>query len=82
MRVDFHKHFLKMLDKLPPGIVQKFYGRLELFEQYPYHRFLNNHSVDKAYSGWRSINITGDFRALYEPKDDGLVIFMKIGTHS
>lgn len=82
MHIDFHKHFLKMLDKLPPGIEQKFYERLELFEQSPNHPLLNNHSVDKAYPNWRSMNITGDYRALYESRGNGFIIFMKIGTHS
>lgn len=82
MRIDFHKHFLKMMDKLPPEIEQKFYERLELFQQSPDYPLLKNHSVSKAYPGWWSINITGDYRALYEPMGDGFVVFMKIGTHS
>lgn len=34
------------------------------------------------YSGFHSINITGDIRALYEEIDGSYVIFEFIGTHS
>ena len=82
MRVDFHKNFLKMLDKTPTEVEEKFYERLKLFEQNPDHPLLKDHSVDKAYPNWRSINITGDWRALYEPTSKDVVVFIKIGTHS
>ena len=82
MRVDFHKHFLKMLGRLPGGVEQKFYERLDMFEQNPNQPLLKNHSVEKAYPDWWSINITGDYRALYEPINADFVVFMKIGTHS
>ena len=73
---------MKAFDKLPQPVKEKFYERLRIFEQNPYLPLLNNHPVDAAYPGWRSINITGDFRALYEPKSDNFVVFMRIGTHS
>jgi addiction module RelE/StbE family toxin len=82
MIIDYHKKFLKIFDKLPEKIKDKFYQRLRLFSQEPFHPLLNNHPVDSAYPGWRSINITGDYRALYELKADNLIEFMNIGTHS
>ena len=82
MIIDFHKKFLKNFDKLPSKIQEKFYERLRIFTEDPYNSLLNNHSVDSAYPGWRSINITGDYRALYEPADKSFAIFMNIGTHS
>ena len=59
----------------------QFIERKNLFLEDSLHPLLNNHSVDYAYPGWRSINVTGDYRALYEELEDG-VVFMKIGTHS
>lgn len=82
MVIDYHKSFLKTFDRLPEKIKDKFYERLRLFSLEPFHPLLNNHSVDSAYPGWRSINITGDYRALYELKNENIVVFMKIGTHS
>ena len=82
MKINYHKKFFKNFDKLPLKIRDRFYQRSRLFEQSPFHPVLNNHSVDAVYPNWRSINITGDYRALYEPLGDDVIEFMKIGTHS
>lgn len=71
-----------MFKKLPPKIQNKFQERLDLFEHDSFHPLLNNHSVDEVYPNWRSINVTGDYRALFEHKNKNSVVFMKIGTHS
>lgn len=82
MNIRFHKRFQKTLTKLPVKIQERFSDRLRLFSQDPFHPLLNNHAVDAAYPGWRSINITGDYRALYDSQDDAVAMFMKIGTHA
>ena len=82
MRIRYHKRFLKSFQKLPGKIQEKCLERLELFEREPFHPSLHNHSVEPAYPNWRSINITGDYRALYEVQKEGSVVFMKIGTHA
>lgn len=82
MEIILHKTFQKQYAKLRPTIKEKFKARRSLFLDDPFNPVLNNHSVDSAYSGWRSINITGDYRALYEPVGGELAVFMKIGTHS
>lgn len=82
MIITYHKKFIKAIKKLPTGIEGKFYERLRLFAENSTHPMLNNHPVDAAYPGWRSVNVTGDYRALYEPQGVNNVKFMKIGTHS
>lgn len=55
-----------------------------------YHRQLHNHKLSGKYSGFRSINITGDWRAIFSEQDvkHGKVITKKVitfeyfGTHS
>jgi mRNA-degrading endonuclease YafQ of YafQ-DinJ toxin-antitoxin module len=42
---------------------------------------LNNHSVDTAFADCRSINVTGDYRAIFHENKE-TVTFMTIGTHS
>ena len=81
MVVIFHKSFYKDYGKLPNKIQDKFWIRLELFKEDKNNKILNNHSVDKAFAGCRSINVTGDYRAIF--KEDGDVVhFVNIGTHS
>jgi len=82
MKIRFHKRFRKAFKKLIPKTQDKFSDRLAVFIENPFHLMLNNHAVDAAYPNWRSINITGDYRALYEAQTDGAVVFMKIGTHA
>ncbi len=60
---------------------EQFYERLEIFIKNKYDIVLNNHSVDKVFPSCRSINISGDYRAIYS-EDTETVTFISIGTHS
>jgi mRNA-degrading endonuclease RelE of RelBE toxin-antitoxin system len=81
MQFILHPRFNKKFKKLSPKIQEKFFERAEIFKKDVLNSILNNHSVDKAYPGCRSINIGGDYRALYYEIDD-MAIFINIGTHS
>lgn len=82
MRIELHRNFLKDYRKLPKKIQEKFKERRNLFMENKFNPLLNNHSVKPTYPNWRSIDITGDYRALFEVKEESLIVFMKIGTHS
>lgn len=81
MEVKFHKNFNKKFSKLPVKVQEQFYERLEIFFQNKFDKVLNNHSVDKAFPNCNSINISGDYRAIFEDHDN-MAIFITIGTHS
>lgn len=81
MEVRYHKIFLKKFRKIPVKAQQAFARRLVLFESNQNHVLLKNHIVDKAFPDCRSINVTGDYRAIFYKLND-TVIFMNIGTHS
>jgi addiction module RelE/StbE family toxin len=81
MRIDFHKNFIKQYGKLPIKLKEKYDERLEIFKNNPFAPELNNHSLHGEYIGMRSINITGDLRALYKIRDD-CNYFIIIDTHS
>ncbi|MBU0458853.1 type II toxin-antitoxin system mRNA interferase toxin, RelE/StbE family [Patescibacteria group bacterium] len=55
--------------------------RLKLFVDDPFHKWLHNHPLKGEYAGHRSINITGDYRAIYIPDGSGCAIFIEFGTH-
>lgn len=80
-RIDFSKRFDKQLKKSPLEIKISFKQRLAIFSKNPLNTKLNNHSLTGKLREYRSINITGDWRALYSQKND-LVIFEMLGTHS
>ena len=80
--VRFTHNFEKQIIKLRPNVREKFYDQLSLFMIQPNTPLLNNHALKGKYVGYRSINITGDVRALFF-RDQGRVIFFAyIGTHS
>ena len=81
MRVIFHGNFRKKFGKLSVAIQEKFRERLTFFLRNTRDPILNNHSVGKAFPGCRSINVTGDYRAIFREEGEA-VIFITIGTHA
>ncbi|MBI2641529.1 type II toxin-antitoxin system mRNA interferase toxin, RelE/StbE family [Candidatus Roizmanbacteria bacterium] len=82
MYINFARKFKKSYDKAPYKIRESVNNRLKLFKQNTLHPFLNNHQLSGKYEGLRSINITGDWRAIYEEIDKDTVYFLELGTHS
>jgi len=85
MRIDYRKHFIKRMTRAPGWIQEAFQKRLALFIVNKHDRQLVNHSLKGKWSGFHSINITGDWRAIYHQLGDGRiewVEFVEIGTHS
>lgn len=82
MFISYSRVFKKMFKKKPAWLQKKFEERLTLFIRDTYHPLLNNHSLDGEWAGCRSINITGDTRAVFEIISSKHVEFVAIGSHS
>ena len=82
MKPEYHKNFRKQFDKLSIKIQDKFEEKLDLFLQNMFHLLLNNHSLSGEYEGCRSINITGEIRAIFYVKSERNIVFINIGSHS
>ncbi|MBI4993180.1 MAG: type II toxin-antitoxin system mRNA interferase toxin, RelE/StbE family [Candidatus Magasanikbacteria bacterium] len=82
MQTELHKNFLRAYIKQPQKIQEKFKEKRNLFIEDMFHPILNNHHLNGEYEGCRSINITGDIRAIFYVRTDGDVVFIKIGSHS
>ncbi len=81
MIIKFEKSFDKQFKKMLKNLKNKFYERLELFRQDKFQYLLNNHSLTGEWDGHRSINITGNYRAVYYEYNNE-IRFVAIGTHS
>ena len=81
MTVILHKNFLKGYKKLTESQKKKFKERRNLFLSDEFNPILNNHSLKGRYEGYRSINITGDLRAVYKKTGD-YCIFVIVDNHS
>ncbi len=81
-QIDFTKSFVKQFKKLRESQKQHFYERLEILKKNPHDRVLRDHALKGTYTGYRSIDIESDLRALYYIQNDQIVIFAFIGSHS
>ena len=81
MTISYSSGFKKTIRRLPPKIKQALAERLRLFAEMPHHPLLNNHPLTGSWRGYRSINITGDWRIIYEPVSSNVVRLMEVGTH-
>lgn len=81
MSVRYSRKFTKAYQKADQKIKKVFENRLKLFFQNPFHPTLNNHILKGEYQNCHSINITGDWRAIYSKKGNTF-IFEILGTHN
>lgn len=81
MQIRFHRNFDKQYQKLKKSEQEKARQRLVLFLENPFNPVLNNHPLKGKYLDYRSINITGDLRAIYKMVSDNEAIFVSIDTH-
>jgi addiction module RelE/StbE family toxin len=81
MNVFFARRFRKSYNHLQPRLRKQCDERLRLFETEPFHDLLENHSLHGEYAGCRSINVTGDYRAIFYHESESVVRFIAIGTH-
>lgn len=86
MIVRFGRTFTKQYDRADVKIKRAFDRKFELLLADLHHPQLNNHALTGKYTGFRSINITGDWRALYseylDEEGTKTVVFEILGTHS
>ena len=81
MQIDYSSSFKKDDKKLNQKLRAQLRERIIIFEDNPFHPLLNNHAVHYPYEGCRSINVSGDIRALYESIGD-TALFVRVGSHS
>ena len=84
MKVLYDSDFIKQLKKQNVRIRKSFEERILLFSKNPTSPQLKNHALQSEWKGYRSINITADYRAIYEELTEGeekVAYFIIIGTH-
>lgn len=86
MPIKYSTTFKKQYKKAPQKIKEKVKERINLFVQDPTDKLLNNHGLTGKFQGCRSINITGDWRAVYSIrlnlKSEQEYYFELVGAHS
>lgn len=83
MKPVLQKSFLKSYSRLPKALKKKFAERVQLFLDNPSHPLLHIHKLSGDMFPLQSMNITGDYRALFIINvEKQQIVFYKIGTHS
>ncbi len=82
--IEYSELFKIQLNKVPLEIKNAFKEVRDLFYDYPDHPSLRNHSLIGKYTGFRSIDVTGDWRAVFKIRKTKLktiITFYLLGTH-
>jgi len=83
MKIIFHKQFEKQLKKMDKKQREIAKNKLVIFVEDSYCEQLNNHGLQGKYNNYRSINITGDLRAIFKLSEDSAeAVFVVIGNHN
>ena len=80
MKIKLHKRFTKRFSKLNQKQKVKCRHRLNLFLDDPFNPVLNNHALRGKYQGLRSINVSGDLRAIYEMINNDIAFFIDLDS--
>ena len=84
MKRRYDPAFIKALKKTDVRIRKSFREKIAIFAKNPLDPQLNNHTLREPYKGLRSIDITDDYRAMYEEmtvEEDTVAYFSILGTH-
>ncbi len=77
--VGFSGSGLALFKKLPLKVKNQFKERQLLFEKDQFNPILNNHPLKGKYQGYRSINIAGDMRVIFEKENQNIIFVKKRG---
>lgn len=84
MKIFYDPAFLKKLKKLNIRLRKSVKERIILFSKDQNELQLDNHALRDEYKGFRSIDITSDYRAIYKETqigDEVAAYFIILGTH-
>ncbi len=82
MNITYGRKFKKMFKKQPKYTQNKFEDKIIIFTKNIYSPSLRNHALSGEWTGYKSIDITGDTRACFEDLGDDNFEFVAIGSHS
>lgn len=84
MIIQYAPLFIEKLKRVNVRIRKSFMQKIQIFENNPNDPQLRNHELEKDYKGQRSIDITADYRAIFEEIKEGedtIIYFSLLGTH-
>jgi mRNA-degrading endonuclease YafQ of YafQ-DinJ toxin-antitoxin module len=83
-RIEFTDLFNKQRKAALVAIKRAFLETLTIFLEDPYDPSLRNHNLKEKLAGYRSSDITDDWRSVFketQSRDQKIITFQMIGTH-
>ena len=81
MRLTEDRVFRKQFAKLSQSLKSRVRERVHMLVTDSTHPLLHDHKLNPPFDGYRSINITGDYRLVYKKLDAETYYLRAIGTH-
>ena len=84
MTIQYNPGFLDKLKSVNVRVRKSFHEKINLFRKDPSNARLRNHALEGVYIGFKSIDITNDYRAIYEEVaigEETIAYFTLLGTH-
>lgn len=81
MEFIYSRDFKKQFAKLSPSLKRAVQERIFMFTGDEFHPLLNNHKLTGEWRGYRSINVTGDYRLIFKKETEHLTRLEAVGTH-
>lgn len=82
MRITTTKKFDKQFRKQPVRVKKEFEKRVEIFLADVNDPQLHVHKLKGVYDKLWSLNVKGDVRVIFDKRQEPLIIFIEIGSHS
>lgn len=80
--IQYNHAFEKQFRELPLRIKHKALKVEKQFRNNPFHPSLRLHKLKGKLKGLWSISLDRKYRIIFESMEDGVVLFISIGTHS
>ena len=78
MKIVYDPVFINKLKKLDVRTRNSFKEKIALFQNNPFDPILDNHALQREFMGYRSIDITANYRAVFEELEGTIYFFFLI----
>jgi len=80
-KIKYSPGFQKRFCELPSEIARIAMVKIALFKQDQFYPSLRLHRLRGKLAGLWSISISDKYRAIFERREDGIIVFVTIGAH-
>lgn len=80
--IHYNKEFIEQFAVLPVHIKKKARKAECLFRENPFHPSIRLHKLGGKLKDFWSISLDMKYRIIFKTRDDGVVLFITVGTHA